>query len=161
MKFERNITMKLLVSIALVLEMALPAVCAAMDRFTQTIEQAGESTVTKGNFVVNQKRIAVQKELSRRPPTAAELGVKLPPKTSLKLERTALQIVQYNPVWRVYDFHISMPRSEFVAFFEAQGLVFDTHKNVLLFPGAAQGDAEFIDGLFGDVISEFRIWRRP
>jgi len=54
-----------------------------------------------------------------------------------------------------------MPRSEFVKFFEAQGLVFDTHKNVLLFPGAAPNDAEFIDGLSGGVISEFRIWRRP
>lgn len=153
--------MKLFASIALVLAVALPAFCAATDRFTQIIEHAGESTVTKGGFVVNQKRVAVQKELSRRPPTAAELGVKLPPKTSLKLERTALQIVQYNPVWRVYDFHLSMPRSEFVKFFEAQGLVFDLHKNVLLFPGTAPNDAEFIDGLFGDVISEFRIWRRP
>jgi hypothetical protein len=161
MKFERDITMRLLASIALTLAVALPTVCAATDRFTQIIEQAGESTVTKGGFVVNQKRVAVQKELSRRPPTAAELGVKLPPKASLKLERTALQIVQYNPVWRVYDFSLSMPRSEFVKFFEAQGLVFDTHKNVLLFPGTAPNDAEFIDGLFGDLISEFRIWRRP
>lgn len=153
--------MKLLASIALVLAVALPAVCAATDRFTQIIEQAGESTVTKGGFVVNQKRVAVQKELSRRPPTAAELGVKLPPKASLKLERTALQIVQYNHVWRVYDFRLSMPRAEFVKFFEAQGLVFDTHRNVLLFPGSSPDNAEFIDGLFGDVISEFRIWRRP
>jgi hypothetical protein len=153
--------MKLLASIALALAVALPAVCAATDRFTQIIEQAGESTVTKGGFVVNQKRVAVQKELSRRPPKTAELGVKLPPKASLKLERTALQIVQYNPVWRVYDFSLSMPRSEFVKFFEAQGLVFDSHKNVLLFPNTAPNDAEFIDGLFGDVISEFRIWRRP
>lgn len=153
--------MKFLASIALVLAMSLPAVCAASDRFTQIIEHAGASTVTKGGFVVNQKRVAVQKELSRRPPTFAELGVKLPPKASLKLERTALQIVQYNPVWRVYDFHVSMPRAEFVKFFEAQGLVFDTHKNVLVFPGTALNDAEFIDGLFGDVISDFRIWRRP
>jgi len=153
--------MKLLASIALVLAVALSAVCAETDRFSQIISQAGESTVTKGGFVVNQKRIAVQKELSRRPPTTAELGVKLPPKTTLKLERTALQIVQYNPVWRVYDFHVSMPRAVFVRFFEAQGLVFDAHKNVLLFPDTAQGDAEFIDGLFGDIISDFRIWRRP
>ena len=153
--------MKLLAGIALFFAVALPAVCAGTDRFTQIIAQAGESTVTKGGFVVNQRRIAVQKELSRRPPTSAELGVKLPPKTTLKLERTALQIVQYNPVWRVYDFRVSMPRSEFVRFFEAQGLVFDTHKNVLVFPGTAQGDAEFIDGQFGDAISNFRIWRRP
>lgn len=154
--------MKLLASIALVLAVALPAVCVESDRFAQIIAQAGESTVTKGGFVVNQKRVAVQKELARRPPTATELGVKLPPKTSLKLERTALQIVQYNPVWRVYDFRVSsMPRSEFIKFFEEQGLVFDIHKNVLLFPGAAPHDAEFIDGFFGNVISEFRIWRKP
>ncbi len=160
-KLEMNITMKLRTGIALVLAVALPAVCTAADRFTQIIAQAGESTVTKGGFVVNQKRVAVQKELSRRQPTAAELGVKLPTKASLKLERTALQIVQYNPVWRVYDFHVSMPRPEFIKFFEAQGLVFDTHRNVLLFPDTAANDAGFIDGLFGDVISEFRIWRRP
>lgn len=153
--------MKLLAGIALVFAVALPNVCSATDRFTQIIAQAGDSTVTKGGYVVNQKRVAVQKELSRRPPTAAELGVKLPPKASLKIERTALQIVQYNPVWRVYDFRVSMPRAEFVKFFEEQGLVFEIHKNVLLFPGAAPNDAEFIDGLFGDVISEFRIWRRP
>lgn len=153
--------MKLLASLALALAVALPAVCTATDRFTQIIEQAGESTVTKGGFIVNQKRVAVQKELARRLPTTAELGVKLPPKASLKLEQTARQIAQYHPVWRVYDFRISMPRSEFVKFFEAQGLVLDTHKNALLFPGTAPNDAEFIDGLFGDLISEFRIWRRP
>ncbi len=153
--------MKFLASIALVITVTLPAVCAESDRFAQIIAQAGESTVTKGGFVVNQKRVAVQKELSRRPPTVTELGVKLPPNASLNLKRTALQIVQYNPVWRVYDFRVSMPRSEFVKFFEEQGLVFNINKNVLLFPGAAPHDAEFIDGLFGNVISEFRIWRRP
>lgn len=153
--------MKLLVSIALSLAVTLPTVCLALDRFTQIIEQAGESTVTKGGFVVNQKRVAIQKELSRRPPTDAELGVKLPPETSLKLERTALQIVQYNPVWRVYDFRLSMPRSDFISFFEAQGLVFDPHKNALLFPSTAPNNAEFIGVLFGEIINEFRIWRRP
>ena len=153
--------MKILAGIALVLAVAQPTVCAAADRFTRIIEHAGESTVTKGGFIVNQKRAAVQKELSQRPPTTAELGVKLPPKASLKHEQTARQIAQYHPVWRVYDFRLSMPRSEFIKFFEAQGLVFDIHKNVLLFPGAAPDNAGFIDGLFGNVISEFRIWRKP
>jgi hypothetical protein len=153
--------MNLLAGIALTLAAAPPAVCAAADRFTPIIEQAGESTVTKGGFVVNQKRVAVQKELSQRPPTGAELGVKLPPKAALNLERTARQIAQYHPVWRVYDFRLSMPRAELIRFFEAQGLVFEMHRNVLLFPGAAPNDAEFIDGLQGDPISGFRIWRKP
>ena len=148
--------MKILVNIALTFAVILPGVCAATDRFTQIVEQGREPTVTKGGFLVNQKRVAVQSELSRRPPTTAELGVKVPAKASLKLEQTARQIAQYHPVWRVYDFKLSMPRSEFVKFFEAQGLIFDTHKNVLLFPGAAPDDAEFIDGLVGDPIREFR-----
>lgn len=150
-----------LASIALTLVVTLPAACAAADRFTQIIEQAGESTVTKGGYIVNQKRVAIQGELSKRPPTPAELGVKLPPKAVLKLEETARQIAQYHPVWRVYDFRLTMPRSELIGFFEAQGLVFDKHRNVLLFPGGASGDAEFIDGLIGESISAFRIWRRP
>ena len=87
--------------------------------------------------------------------------MKLPVKASLNLADTARQIAQYHPVWRVYDFRLSMQRSEFVRFFEAQGLVFDIHRNVLLFPGAAPNDAEFIDGLFGDPISRFRVWRKP
>lgn len=153
--------MKTIASIALTLAVVIPAVCAAADRFTPIIEQAGESTVTNGGYIVNQKRVAVQSELSRRPPTTAELGVKLPAKASLRLADSARQIAQYHPVWRVYDFRLSMPRAEFVRFFEAQGLVFDTHKNALLFPGAAPNEAEFIDGLFGDPISTFRVWRRP
>lgn len=157
----RQLTLKKLTHAAMALAVALPAVCAAADRFTPIIEQAGESTVTKGGFIVNQKRVAVQGELSKRPPTTAELGVKLPARASLRLEESARQIAQYHPVWRVYDFRVSMPRSEFVRFFEAQGLVFDVHKNALLFPGAARDEAEFIDGLSGDSISGFRIWRRP
>lgn len=163
--------MKLLVSIALGVVVCLPAAAAvavaaaaaaaAVDRFTSIVEQAGEPTVTKSGFLVNQKRVAVQAELSRRPPTSAELGVKLPDKAALKLEQTARQIAQYHPVWRVYDYRLSMPRAELIRFFQAQGLVFDTHKNVLLFPGSAPDDAEFIDGLFGDTVSGFRVWRRP
>ena len=157
----RQLTLKMLTHAAMALAVALPAVGAAADRFTSIIEQAGESTVTRGGFIVNQKRVAVQGELSKRPPTTAELGVKLPPRASLRLEESARQIAQYHPVWRVYDFRVSMPRPEFVRFFEAQGLVFDVHKNALLFPGAARDEAEFIDGLSGDSISGFRVWRRP
>ena len=153
--------MKSLANLVLTLAVAIPAVCAASDRFTAIIDQAGEPTVTKGGFVVNQKRVAVQGELSRRPPTVAELGVKLPRKASLQLEDTARQIAQYHPTWRVYAFRTSMPRTEFIQFFEAQGLTLDTHKNTLLFQGTAPKDAEFIDGLVGDPVSEFRVWRRP
>jgi|GEM_PF-6136026 len=153
--------MKILANIALSFAIILPGVCVATDRFTQIVEQGGEPTVTKGGFLVNQKRAAVQSELARKPPTTAELGVKVPAMASLKLEQTARQIAQYHPVWRVYDFHLSMSRSEFIKFFEAQGLTLDTHKNVLLFPGAAPDDAEFIDGLVGDPIRGFRVWRRP
>lgn len=141
--------------------MALPAVAATADRFTPIVEQAGGPTVTQGGTLVNQQRVAVQSELVRRPPTSGELGVKLPDKAALKLEQTARQIAQYHPVWRVYDYRLSMPRADFIRFFEAQGLVFDVHKNVLLFPGAAKDEAEFIDGLFGGTISGFRVWRKP
>lgn len=153
--------MKRLVYTALTIAVILPSVCVATDRFTQIIEQGGEPTVTKDGFLINQKRAAVQSELARKLPTTAELGVKVPANASLKLEQTARQIAQYHPVWRVYDFHLTMSRSEFVKYFEAQGLTLDTHKNVLLFPGAAPDDAEFIDGLVGDPIRGFRVWRRP
>ena len=142
-----------------VLSTAFAAV--AEDRFTPIVDQAGDLVVNGGGYVVNQKRVAVQRELARQPPTPAELGVKLPPKAALKLEQTARQIAQYHPVWRVYDYRIAMPRTEFIQFFEAQGLVFDVHKNVLLFRNIKPGDAEFIDGLAGDPITEFRVWRRP
>ena len=148
-------------NIAFVLGLIVSSTCNASDLFTPIVEGAGESTVTKGGSLVNTKRVAVQSELSRRPPTAAELGIKIPAKASLNLEQTARQIAQYHPVWRVYDFRLPMPRAEFVKFFEAQGLTFDIHKNVLLFPGAAPDEAEFIDGLTSDPISGFRVWRRP
>lgn len=157
----KQLALNMPAAIALALAVALPGVSAAADRFTPIVEQAGESTVTKGGYIVNQKRVAVQGELAKRPPTTAELGVKLPARASLKLENTARQIAQYHPTWRVYDYRLSMPRSEFIRFFEAQGLVFDVHKNGLLFPGASRDEAEFIDGLDGDPISGFRIWRRP
>ena len=151
--------------LALALAVLLPAGPAAADRFTPIVEQASGPTVTRGGFLVNQKRVAVQAELLRRPPTRAELGVTLPDKAVLNLEQTARQIAQYHPAWRVYDYRLSMPRAELILFFQAQGLVVDVHKNVLLFsstaPGAAPEDADFIDGLFGNTVSGFRVWRRP
>ena len=135
----------------------LPLVSLASPRFTPIIEGAPESAVQNGSLV-NFRRVAVQKELSQRPPTAAELGLRLPPKSALQLETTARQIAQYHPVWRVYEYKTTMPRAELIRHFEAQGLRFDIHKNQVLFPGAATADsAEFIDGLDG----KFRVWRRP
>lgn len=151
----------LLKRIALAATLLTAFAAVAADRFTRIVEQAGESVVNGGGFIVNQKRVAVQRELSRQAPTQAELGVKLPPRAVLKLEQTARQIAQYHAVWRVYDYRLAMPRKEFIQFFEAQGLVFEVHRNVLLFPGAEPDAAEFIDGLFGDPIQEFRVWRRP
>ncbi len=147
--------------ISLCIGLTLPAICMAQDRYTQAIESAGGPVVNSGGYLVNLKRIAVQKELSRHPPTAAELGVKVPARAKLDLVLTARQIAQYHPTWRIYDYHIAMPRAEFIQFFEAQGLVFNRSRNVLLFPGADSQSGEFIDGLSGGEIRSFRIWRRP
>jgi|APFre7841882630_1041343.scaffolds.fasta_scaffold07354_2 hypothetical protein len=147
--------------IGLLVALTLPAVCRAQDRFTQVIEKAEGPVVNAGGYVVNQKRIAVQKELSQRPPTPAELGVKLPANARLNLEQTARQIAQYHPTWRVYDYRLAMPRADFIQFFEAQGLQFNRSRNVMLFPSATPDTGEFIDGLFGDSPEGFRIWRRP
>jgi hypothetical protein len=147
--------------IGLLLALMLPAPALAQDRFTQVIEQGGEPVATAGGTLVNLKRASVQKELSARPPTTAELGVKLPPGARLKLEDTARQIAQYHPVWRVYDYRLAMPRADLIAFFEAQGLEFNRSRNVMQFPGADPDRREFIDGLFGDRIEGFRVWRRP
>lgn len=130
----------------------------ASDRFTTIVESAGDSTVSGGGFRVNQKRVAVQRELAQRPPTLAELGVKLPPKSALMLEQTARQIAQYHPVWRVYEYRLQMPRSEFTQYFQDQGLAFDVHANQLKFGNLG---GEFIDGLSEDPITSFRVWRRP
>jgi hypothetical protein len=152
---------RVVTAVALLAALSTPLAAVAEDRFTPVIEHAGDLVANAGGYVVNQKRVAVQRELSRQSPTPAELGVQLPPKSALKLEQTARQIAQYHPIWRVYDYGLAMPRAEFIQFFVAQGLVFDVHRNVLLFPGAQSGDAEFIDGLTGDPITEFRVWRRP
>ena len=138
--------------------MALSSASALADRFTKIVEEGGEPTVTKGGYLVNQKRVAVQKELTQRPPGGDELGVALPPRSTLVLEQTARQIAQYHPVWRVYEYRTEMPRQAFIEHFRQQGLSFDLHANQLKFGGPGE---EFIDGLSGDTIKSFRIWRRP
>ena len=134
------------------------ATCANADRFTKIVEEGGEPTVTAGGNLVNQKRVAVQKELSKRAPTSDELGVRLPVGAKLELARTARQIAQYHPVWRVYDYRVELSRAEFIEHFQQQGLTFDRSANNLKFGNA--GD-DFIDGLYGDTIKSFRVWRRP
>lgn len=143
---------------ALALALLLASSLASADRFAKIVEEGGEPTTTAGGYLVNQKRVAVQKELAQRPPTADELGVKLPPGAKLQLEQTARQIAQYHPVWRIYDYRVEMPRADFIAFFEKQGLTFDKSANNLKFGNAGE---DFVDGLFGDSIKSFRIWRKP
>lgn len=60
------------------------------------IEQAPESTVVNG-YVVNNRSVAVQKDLSARPPTHDELGVTIPAGSRLEPGRTARQIAQCRP----------------------------------------------------------------
>jgi hypothetical protein len=91
-------------------------------RFTLIIENAPESTVNAKGFVVSPKRVLIQKELMAQRPSVAELGVRLPAGAKLKAEESARQIVQYDPVWRVYEYRLAMPRGELLRFFEAQGL---------------------------------------
>lgn len=129
----------------------------AQDRFTKIIEGAGESTVNASGELVNQKRVAVQAEITKRPPSLDELGLKLPPGSKLQVVQTARQLAQYHPVWRVYEFSVSLPRDAFISHFESQGLTFDIHSNLLRFPGSE----DFVDGLFGEQISSFRVWRKP
>ncbi len=136
---------------------SLASVALAQDRFAGIIDGAADSTVNSGGFVVNQKRVAIQAELTKRPPTSAELGVTVPHGSKLRAEQTARQIAQYHPVWRVYDFSVAMPRSAFIQHFESQGLRLDRSANILRIPGGE----DFIDGLVGEQISGFRIWRKP
>lgn len=141
---------------------ALPGgrAAAAADRFTSIIEQAPESTVVNG-MVVNNKRVAVQKELSARPPTREELGVAIPKGARLELETTARQIAQYHPNWRIYKYTIRMPVADLIRFFTDQGLSFDPSMHRLRFPKPAGNGEDFIDSLEGDPVEGFRIWRRP
>jgi hypothetical protein len=136
----------------------LPSTTNAADRFTRIVEEGGEPTVTKGGYLVNQKRVAVQKELAQRPPTNEELGIKLPPGSSLMLEQTARQIAQYHPVWRIYQYKVNVAREALIQHFQAQGLTYDTSHANLKF-GNASGD--FIDGLSGDDQHQIRIWKKP
>ncbi|MDF1503789.1 hypothetical protein [Roseisolibacter sp. H3M3-2] len=131
----------------------------AQDRFTDIIARAPESSVRNG-YVVNHRREAVQREITARPPTEAELGVRLPPGARLVPDRTALQIVQYNPVWRVYQYRVAMSREELVRFFTEQGLEYDASQQWLYFPGGRKKEGGFIDDLHHGA-QGIRIWRRP
>ena len=143
--------------ILLALTLLFSATVASADRFTKIVEEGAEPTTTAGGYLVNQKRVAVQKELAQRPPTASELGLTLPPGSRLQLERTARQIAQYHPVWRIYEYQIEVSRAEFIAHFQKQGMRFDQSSNQLKF-----GDnGEFIDGFSGETMKSFRIWRKP
>ncbi len=130
----------------------------AADRFAKIVVEAGDPTVTAGGFVVNQKRVAVQKELTSRPPTAEELGVKLPAGAKLMPVETARQIAQYHPVWRIYQYRVELPREAVIAHFEAQGLRYDVNSANLKF-GNSGGD--FVDGLSQSGQHQLRVWRKP
>lgn len=133
---------------------------AVTDRYTGIIAEAPESTVVNG-LVVNHRRVAVQKELTARPPTREEIGVQLPKGARLELETTARQIAQYDPHWRIYQYRLEMPKADLVRFFTDQGLAFDQSWNRLFFPKPAGNGEDFIDNLGGDSAEGFRIWRRP
>lgn len=133
---------------------------ATPDRFTSIIAQAPESTVVNG-YVVNNRRVAVQKELTARPPTRNEIGVVLPTGARLDYERTARQIVQYDPNWRIYQYDLEMPKADLVRHFTDQGLSFDPSWNRLFFTKPTGNGEDFIDNLGGDQAEGFRIWRRP
>lgn len=133
---------------------------AGVDRFTSIIEQAPESTVVNG-YVVNNRRVAVQKELSARPPTHDELGVTIPKGARLELERTARQIAQYHPYWRIYEYAVEMPEADLIRFFTDQGLTLDPSGHKLHFSKPAGNGEDFIDNLQGDPVEGFRIWRVP
>ena len=137
---------------------ANPLTAFAADRFTAIVEAGGESTVTAGGFVVNQKRVAVQKELAIRPPTREEIGVELPKGSRFMLVETSRQIAQYHPHWRIYQYSVTMPRKDLISYFEGQGLTYDQHSANLKF---GQDGGDFIDGLSADDRHQVRIWRRP
>jgi hypothetical protein len=132
---------------------------AGVDRFTSIIERAPESTVVNG-YVVNNRRVAVQKELSARPPTYDELGVRVPKGARLELETTARQIAQYHPYWRIYEYAIEMPEADLIRFFVDQGLTIEPSGRKLHFSRPAGNGEDFIDNLQRPV-EGFRIWRVP
>lgn len=142
----------------LALVLGLASMLANADRFTSIVEEGAGPTTTAGGYLINNKRVAVQKELAQRPPTPDELGVKLPPGSKIQLEETARQIAQYHPAWRIYQYRIKMSRADLIDFFQTQGLSFDQSKNNIRF---GNGGGDFIDGLSSDSVQSFRIWRKP
>ena len=110
--------MRITIHATLTISLLLTSAFANADRFARIVEEGGEPTVTAGGYLVNQKRAAVQRELTQRPPTQDELGVKLPPGSKLQFELTARQIAQYHPAWRIYEYRVDMPRSEFIEYFQ-------------------------------------------
>lgn len=146
------------VVLAAALFFGLASSAHAFDRFTKSIAEGGEPTVTSGGFVVNQQRVAVQKELTARPPTAEEVGVKLPPGATLMRVETARQIAQYHPHWRIYQYQVHLPREAVISHFVAQGLTYDENDANLKF-GNPGGD--FVDGLSRQDSHKIRVWRKP
>lgn len=147
-------------ALGLLAALSLPAAAFAADRLTPFFD-TGKATAT-GGFVATQQRAAVQMELSLRPPTPQELGVKLPAKATLKVESTARQMTEYDPAWRVYEYNAAaMPKAEFVRFFQGQGLTMNTARNVLVIPGQGPDGSGFVDGLQSDPVQDFRVWRKP
>lgn len=112
-------------------------------------------------YVVNNRQVAVQKELSARPPTHDELGVTIPEGARLELERTARQIAQYHPYWRIYEYAVEMPEADLIRFFTDQGLTVDPSGHKLYFSKPAGKGEDFIDELGGDPVDGFRFWRVP
>ena len=147
-------------ALTLAAALALPAArhAGAQDRFTPAIAGAPESTVRNG-YVVNHRREAVQRELTARPPTEAELGVRLPAGAQLRAELTARQIVQYHPVWRVYQYRVALSKEELARHFTGQGLRYEASEGRVYFPGATREQGDFMDGLGDAALGGFRIWR--
>ena len=145
-------------ALATVLTLSATQRVAAQDRFTAIIVGAPESSVRNG-YVVNHRREAVQRELTARPPTEAELGVRLPPGAQLRHEVTARQIAQYHPVWRVYQYRVALSQEELARHFTAQGLRYEASEGRLYFPGATRDRGDFMDGLADAPQQGFRIWR--
>lgn len=131
----------------------------AQDRFAAAIAGAPESSVRNG-FVVNHRREAVQREITARPPTETELGVRLPPGARLMAEVSARQIAQYHPEWRIFQYRVAMSRDELGRFFAEQGLRYEPSEGRAYFPGATNERGDFIDGL-ANASGGIRIWRKP
>ncbi|HYD51105.1 MAG TPA: hypothetical protein VEA99_00710 [Gemmatimonadaceae bacterium] len=151
-----------LCALALAAVLTPPSVreAGAQDRFAAAIAGAPESSVRNG-FVVNHRREAVQREITARPPTQAELGVRLPPGARLLHEVTARQIAQYHPGWRIFQYRVTMSRDELGRFFAEQGLRYEPSEGRAYFPGATNERGDFIDGLAIASGTGIRIWRMP